>query len=76
MSNFNHYAYLLSLEAERQLRLASFAKTPEIGLSHCEVSVALITGAILLREEVKREWRNIPKSEKKRRLSLKPLGAD
>lgn len=76
MSNLNHYAYLLSLEAERHLRLASFAKTPEIGLSHCEVSVALIAAVILLREEVKREWHTIPKSEKKRRLSLKLINLD
>lgn len=76
MNKNARYSYLLGLEAERHLRLASFAKTPEIGLSHCEVSVALIAGAILLREEVKREWHTIPKSEKKRRLSLKLINLD
>lgn len=76
MSKLNRYAYLLSLEADRHLRLATVAKTPEIELSHCEVSIALIIGAILLREEAKRKWHAIPKSEKKRHLSLKPLSAD
>lgn len=76
MSKFDRYAYLLDLEADRHLQLASIAKEPGIAVSHCEVAVALITAVILLREEVKREWHLTPKSEKKRRLSLKLLKPD
>lgn len=73
MSNYIRYAYLLSLEADRHLKLASVATEPLVRLSHIEVAKAQMKGAILLRREARKKWRSCPKLDQKRRLSLKPL---
>lgn len=73
MNNNIRYAYLLSLETERHLKLASIAREPAVGLAHCEVALAQMEGAILLRREARKKWRTCLKSDPKRRLSLKPL---
>ena len=74
MSRSERYAYLLELEAERRLRLAGIARGTAMEAAYREVAEALAAGANLLREEGARAWRIIPRSEIKRRLSLRPFG--
>lgn len=75
MMDFERYAHLLALEAQRHIGLAEIAETEAVKAAHCETVEAMLMGAILTKKEAARRWKSCQKSEIKKHLCLRPLRA-
>lgn len=73
MALYFYYANLLLGEARKHYKLSQLTSDPLIKNGHLEIVLALWVAAEIMRREGRQQWRDFPKSEKKRLLRLRPL---